>query len=265
MEGDFSVHDVVAQRKRTRVDDEEHAMMSYPRRTPPHARVRVVWGEFSSLLSLRGHVLDAHGHFNTAEFPSLALFYSPTVVSVESGTVVLQFADSSAVHGYVTHYTTHHPCPVHGPFRCPCRIMHEMADSVTQLLREIFCQHIPFDVTIDGERNHPFLCIRSESQTWSTSLVGLPLPPRTFGPFPLGGIASPQSIKRNWSQYSLKNKVVEDACVMCGVTTATQCSSCACRLCGGCAGTCHLCGSMVCHGCSAADEHGTTVCYRCAR
>lgn len=257
------VHYASGQRKRFRTDEEESALVSYARRVPPHARVRIVSNGLSSLISLRGHVLDPHGRFNITEFPSLAFFYNPLVVSVEVGTVVLHLPDNAPAREYIEHYTRCHPCPVHGPFRCPCHIMHEVADRVAQLLREVFCQHFPFDVTIDCERNYPHLCIHSQSQTWSASLVGLPLPPRTFGPFPLGGVASPQSIKAYWPQYCERNKVAENACVMCGVTTPTQCMSCSCRICVSCAETCGVCGSTVCRGCSAANENGTTVCHRC--
>lgn len=259
------MHDDATPRKRSRVEDDDTAIVSYSRHVPPHVRVRVLCGEFSALLSLRGHVLDTQGRFNTAEFPSLFFFYNPSVVCVESGTVVLLFPDCSSANESILHHTRHYPCPVHGPFRCPCHIMHEIADGIAQLLREVFCQHVPFDVTIDCERNHPHICIHSQSQTWSASLVGLPLPSRTFGPFPLGGIASPQSIKNHWSQYCQKNKVAEDACVMCSVATVTQCASCTCRVCGNCSEVCGTCGSRVCRGCSASDENGATVCYRCAR
>ncbi|KPI90675.1 hypothetical protein ABL78_0271 [Leptomonas seymouri] len=252
-------------RKRTRADEDENALVPYSRHVPPHVRVRVVCGSFSSLLSLRGHVLDAYGRFNTPEFPGLAFFYNPSVVSVESGMVVLHFPDSSPADEYIRQYTRHHPCPTHGPFRCPCHIMHKVADGIAQLLREAFCQHSPFDVVIDCERHYPHICIHTQLQAWSASLVGLPLPPRTFGPFPLGGVVSPSSIKNYWSKYCQKSTVDENACVLCGVTTSTQCASCMCHVCGNCAEGCGLCGNIVCRGCSAADESGTSICYRCAR
>ncbi|KPA74808.1 hypothetical protein ABB37_09083 [Leptomonas pyrrhocoris] len=264
-EAALPLHDLAAPRKRHRVDTDENAVVSYSRHVPPHVRVRAICGAFSSLLSLRGHVLDTQGRFNTSEFLSLAFFYNPSVVSVESGAVVLQFPDDSPANEYIRHYTRHHPCPVHGPFRCPCHIMHEVAGGVAQLLREVFCQHYPFDVVIDCERNHPHICIHTQLQSWSVSLVGLPLPPRTFGPFPLGSVASPQSIKNCWLQYGKKSKVDENACVLCGVVASAQCASCSCRMCGSCAEECGMCESKVCRGCSAADENGVTICYRCAR
>lgn len=264
-EAALPLQDTVGQRKRTRTDEEENAVLSYSRHVPPHARVRVICGAFSSLLSVRGHVLDGHGGFNAAEFPGLAFFYQPSVAAVESGTVVLHFPDNSTAGEVIAHYTRRQPCPVHGPFRCPCYVMHEVAGSIRQLLREIFCQHFPFEVTIDSERSYPHLRIDSASQTWSALLVGLPLPPRTFGPFPLGGVASPQSITHHWSQYSQKSKLAEDACVLCLTATTMHCASCACRICDRCAEKCGSCESRVCHGCSAVDESGMTICYRCAR
>lgn len=258
------VHDASVQRKRSRAEEEGDVLVSYSRHVPPHVRVQVLCGGYTSLLSLRGHVLDAEGRFNAAEFPGLTFFFSPSVLSVESGTVVLHFPDACPAHDYIANYKRHHPCPVHGPFRCPCHIMHEVAGAVTLLLREIFCQHAPFDVTIDCERSYPHMCIHSESQTWTISLVGLPLPPRKLGPFPLGGVASPQSIKSYWSQYGQRSKVSDDVCVMCGVATATQCASCACRICARCSEECGVCGGGVCRGCCAADERGVTNCYRCA-
>ncbi|GET86131.1 hypothetical protein, conserved [Leishmania tarentolae] len=230
----------------------------------PHLRVQVVWESTSTFVSLRGHVLDACGRFNSAEFPGLAIFYNPVVACVASGTVTLHVDNSPEVMERILCEKRLLPCPVHGPFRCPCHIMHEAADGVAQLLREIFCENLPFDVSIDCYRPYPHILIDSKSRTWSVALVGLPLPPKSFGPFPLGSITSPQSIKSYWSQYTEKSKVIEDACIMCGIVSGSQCTRCLSRLCERCGERCGSCGSYVCRGCSTAGADGTTICYNCS-
>ncbi|CBZ24035.1 conserved hypothetical protein [Leishmania mexicana MHOM/GT/2001/U1103] len=252
-----------APRKRCR--EENYAIDAYPRHLPPHVRVQVAWENTTTFVSLRGHVLDPHGCFNSGEFPGLAFFYNPVVACVASGTVTLHLDNSASATERILREERPLPCPVHGPFRCPCHIMHEAADGVAQLLREIFCQHSPFDVSIDCHRPYPHISIDSQARTWSVSLVGLPLPPKSFGPFPLGNITSPQSIKIYWFQYIEKSKVIEDACVMCGVVSGIHCSRCLCRLCQRCGEHCANCGSYVCRGCSTAGENGTTICYNCPR
>lgn len=251
-------------RKRGRDDNGSAALDAYPRHTPQRVRVQVVCERGTGFVSLRGHVLDAHGRFNAADFPGLAFFYNPSVASVACGTVTLHLGYTTASAHHVLHDKRHHPCPVHGPFRCPCHTMHQAAEGVAQLLREIFCQDAPFDVSIDCQRPYPHLLIDSQERTWSVGLFGLPLPPAVLGPFPLGNITSPQSIKNYWQQYNTKSRVAEDACAMCGGSTITQCTRCQCRLCPGCGELCSACNGFVCRGCSAECEGGASICYNCA-
>ncbi|KAG5485731.1 hypothetical protein LSCM1_07142 [Leishmania martiniquensis] len=252
----------MAPRKRCR--EENQAMEAHPRRMPPHMRVQVAWGNVTSFVSLCGHVLDAEGRFNATEFPALAFFYSPMVACADSGTVTLQFDKSGSVTERILQERRQLPCPVHGPFRCPCHLMHELADIVAKLLCEICCQHASFDVSIDCDRPYPHILINSQAETWSLSLVGLPTPPKVFGPFPLGTSTSPHSIKKYWLQYIEKSKVVDDACIMCGVMSETRCVMCLCLLCARCGELCGACGGYSCRGCSTA-ERGMTICYNCYR
>ncbi|KAG5498491.1 hypothetical protein JKF63_02777 [Porcisia hertigi] len=254
----FSSH-----RKRCR--EETHTIEACSRRTPPHVRVLVACENTTALVSLRGHVLDAYGHFNSAEFPGLVFFYNPVVASVDSGAVTLSLCDSASITELILKQNWKTPCPVHGPFRCACNVMHKVADKVSQLLSETFCQHLPFDVSIDCQRLYPHIHIDSQTKTWSLSLVGLPLPQKMLGPFPLGAVASPQSVKKYWFEYTEKSKVVDNACIMCAVSTMTQCTRCLCPLCQCCGVICSACERYVCHGCSAACESGMTICYHCPR
>ncbi|KAK7201825.1 hypothetical protein NESM_000249500 [Novymonas esmeraldas] len=251
---------------RKRCRDESDSLVGYHRPLLSHVRVQIAWDDATtSLLSLRGQVLDAQGQFNAAEFPGLAFFYSPVVVCVACGTATLMLGDPRAATERLARETRHRPCPLHGPFRCPCHVMHEVADGVAQLLREVFCQHVPFDVSIDYHCPHPHLHIDSVARTWSLSLVGLPLPPLLVGSFPLGAAASPPSIKTRWLEYRERSRVVEDACVVCGTAAAvTHCSRCLCQLCQRCGEHCDGCGSYVCRGCCAVSECSSTTCYNCS-
>ncbi|KAG5486407.1 hypothetical protein LSCM4_07335 [Leishmania orientalis] len=261
-EGLLQCHVVSAPRKRCREENQE--IDADPRHMPPHMRVQVAWENATSLVTLRGRVLDADGRFNAAEYPGLVFFYNPVVTCVASGTVTLHFDNSASVTERILQGGRQPPCPVHGPFRCPCHLMHEVADGVAMLLSEIFCQHAPFDVSIDCDRPYPHIHIDSQAKTWSLSLVGLPVPPKVFGPFPLGTSTSPQSIKKYWFQYIEKSKALADACIMCGTVPAARCAKCLCLLCQRCGEHCGACGSYFCHGCSTA-ESGMTLCYNCHR
>ncbi|CAJ1017554.1 hypothetical protein, conserved [Leishmania lindenbergi] len=250
-----------APRKRYR--EENYAIDANLRRVPQHVRVQVACENTTCFVSLRGHVLDAQGRFNSVEFPGLAFFYNPVVACVASGTITLHFDSSNTVTERILHEHWRPPCPIHGPFRCACYTMHKVADEVAQLLREIFCQDAPFDVSIDCLRPYPHIRIDSQTRTWSVSLVGLPLPPKAFGPFPLGTVTSPQSIKNHWFLYSEKSRVVGSACIMCGSGSVMECARCLCLLCTGCGEHCGACGRYICRGCSSAGESGMTICYNC--
>lgn len=233
---------------------------------PYHVRAVDESNGSSSFLSLRGCVLDLNGQFNTSGFPGLTFFYEPRVESIAGGTVVLGFPSTRPVAQKIQQLSGYHPCPVHGPFPCPCHAMHTVADIVAQLLAEVFLQDSPFDVAIDCYRKYPHIRIDSLSKTWEVCLVGLPLPDRIFGPFPTGKITSPQSIKSHWLQYIEKSRIAADPCVMCGSSTPSRCMFCHYRLCKKCTEVCGRCGANVCQACCfSAVGDGVTCCYSCTQ
>ncbi|ORC86404.1 uncharacterized protein TM35_000281200 [Trypanosoma theileri] len=209
-------------------------------------------------------------------FPGIAFFFLPHVIGMKDDRYLLALSEGETPCDSLIKRRPWQPCSLHGPFRCSCFILEQLARNVFQLEQELMMLRVRIEVVVDEKKDNqedmiPFLKVNTKERTVFLYLCGLPLPQRCYGPFNLYEVDDVMSIGHAITS-ALKGAqlMIKDfpKCVLCAIKTEDTCSVCQCVVCNNCGVLCLSCGKKACTACvvvvnTEALSEEDVCCFSC--
>ncbi|RNF23621.1 uncharacterized protein Tco025E_02843 [Trypanosoma conorhini] len=216
-------------------------------------RVYFSYGDWNALVTLYRPL--AFDTLDPETFPGLTFFFAPRVVGVMNGHYVLSLNGVNRPCDHLLRQRPWLPCSYHGPFRCSCHALEQIARGVRQLERELtfLPRRLALRVTKAGKHETaPFIYMDNLTRAATICLCGLPLPQTVLGPMTLCLLDDEYSIARAISSaFSESHRKMNAGtkCVLCAAETDRTCSVCGCWVCAKCDIQCCSCGKNACKAC----------------